>query len=110
MTLDEAGDDEEEKPDEEQTEKTSRSAKRKHDDDTGMCYSVRIVAQAYLNYSDSRTIGFHYVQNSGPFSQQSRREKSRCKHDQKQQLDAVNCPSKTSAFSDKRNSIIILKN
>ena len=38
MTLDEAGGDEEEKPDEEQAEKTSRSAK--HDDDTGVCYSV----------------------------------------------------------------------
>ncbi|XP_070711288.1 uncharacterized protein [Pempheris klunzingeri] len=35
VTLDEAGDDdEEEKPDEDQAEKASRSAKRKHDDDT----------------------------------------------------------------------------
>ncbi|XP_038587133.1 mucin-17-like isoform X2 [Micropterus salmoides] len=34
-TLDEAGGDEEEKPDEQQAEKTSRSVKRKHDDDTG---------------------------------------------------------------------------
>ncbi|XP_045920770.1 nuclear pore complex protein DDB_G0274915-like isoform X2 [Micropterus dolomieu] len=39
-TLDEAGGDEEEKPDEQQAEKTSRSVKRKHDDDTGVCSSV----------------------------------------------------------------------
>lgn len=43
MTLDEAGDDEEEKPDEEQTEKNSRPSKRKHDDDEGLCRSVRNV-------------------------------------------------------------------
>ncbi|XP_049423815.1 uncharacterized protein LOC125883530 isoform X5 [Epinephelus fuscoguttatus] len=43
VTLDEAGDDEEEKPDEEQTEKTSRSAKRKHDDDTVLEESMNFV-------------------------------------------------------------------
>lgn len=38
VTLDEAGDDEEEQPDEEPAE--SRSAKRKSNDDSGLCRSV----------------------------------------------------------------------
>ena len=47
VTLDEAGD-EEEKPDEAQTEETSRSAKRKHDDETGGCYSISISVSIFI--------------------------------------------------------------
>lgn len=52
MTLDEAGDDEEEKADE--AEKTSRSAKRKQDDDTGVCYLFKL--QHTLCYNHKTTI------------------------------------------------------
>ena len=41
MTLDEAGDEEDKKANEEKAVETSRSAKRKHDEDTGV-YSLFI--------------------------------------------------------------------
>lgn len=47
MTLDEAGDEKDEEPDEEQAEKTSRSAKRKHDGDTGVLFCPCVVKYTY---------------------------------------------------------------
>lgn len=47
MTLDEAGGDKDEEPDGEQAEKTSRSAKRRHDGDTGVFISQYTVKFTY---------------------------------------------------------------